>query len=118
MSRGVQERVKEMYEAHPYPRVLDPVDPVRRAQSQRHFDYLGLTRERFAGATVLDAGCGTGEKALYMSTLGPKKVVGIDLSSASVRHAEQNAVRYGTGNLSYQTGSVLELPFGNDSFDI
>src|SRR5262249_15000486 len=43
---------------------------------------------------------------------------GIDLSSASIRHAQENAARYGAGNLTYRTGSLLELPFPNDTFDI
>jgi 2-polyprenyl-3-methyl-5-hydroxy-6-metoxy-1,4-benzoquinol methylase len=115
---GIQERVQQMYEAHPYPRLQDPLDAERRAAAVRHFGYLGVSLDRFKGARVLDAGCGTGEKALHMASLGPAEVVGIDLSSASVRHAQDNAARFGVRNVTYRTGSLLELPFPDDSFDI
>jgi SAM-dependent methyltransferase len=118
MATGIQDRVKAMYEAHPFPRLDDPQDAEWRAREQRYFDYLGVTRGHFEGAVVLDAGCGTGEKALHISTLGPKKVIGIDLSSASVEHARKNADRFGATNLTFQTGSVLELPFADETFDI
>ena len=74
MTRSVQIRVKEMYEAHPFPHFADPFDPEWIKRYQLHFHYLGATPERFKDALVLDAGCGTGEKSLYMAGLGARQV--------------------------------------------
>jgi SAM-dependent methyltransferase len=115
---SVEERVKEMYEAHPFPHRADPFDPEWIEMSRRYFYYLGATPERFKDAFVLDAGCGTGEKSLYMAGLGARQVIGVDLSATSVRNAQENAIRYGARNLTFQNGSVLNLPFDDDSFDI
>jgi SAM-dependent methyltransferase len=118
MGASVQARVKEMYEAHPYPRVVDPFNAGSIESYRRSFHYLGATPERFGEAVVLDAGCGTGEKSLYMAGLGARHVVGLDLSATSIRHARENAVRYGIRNLTFLNGSVLDLPFPDHSFDV
>lgn len=118
MAGNVQARVKQMYEAHPYPRLVDPLNAASIAGYRRSFHYLGATPERFEEAVVLDAGCGTGEKSLYMAGLGTRQVIGIDLSSASIRHAQQNAASFGIRNVEFINGSVLELPFADRLFDI
>src|SRR5690242_9051217 len=42
---GIQDRVKEMYEAHPFPRLADPLDPEWIERTERYFRYLGLTAD-------------------------------------------------------------------------
>jgi SAM-dependent methyltransferase len=61
-------------------------------------------------ARVLDAGCGSGRNMIELARLG--SVTGIELSETSVALArERNA-----GEVI--SGSVLEMPFGDDSFDL
>lgn len=59
---------------------------------------------------ILDAGCGTGGSALFLRRYG--QVVGLDLAPEAI---ELSALRP-TGQLA--RGSVLALPFADESFDL
>ena len=61
-------------------------------------------------ARVLDAGCGSGRNMLELSSLGT--VTGIELSETSVALARERDA----GEIV--SGSVLEMPFPDDSFDL
>lgn len=61
-------------------------------------------------ARVLDAGCGSGRNMIEFSSLGP--VTGIELSETSV------ALARGREAGEIVSGSVLEMPFPDDSFDL
>ena len=61
-------------------------------------------------ARVLDAGCGSGRNMIEFSSLGP--VTGIELSETSVALARAREA----GEIV--SGSVLEMPFPDDSFDL
>jgi SAM-dependent methyltransferase len=61
-------------------------------------------------ARVLDAGCGSGRNMIEFSSLGT--VTGIELSETSV------ALARGRGAGEIVSGSVLEMPFPDDSFDL
>ncbi len=61
-------------------------------------------------ARVLDAGCGSGRNMLELSRLG--SVTGVELSDTSVALARQRDAG------EVVSGSVLEMPFADDSFDL
>jgi SAM-dependent methyltransferase len=63
-----------------------------------------------AGARILDAGCGSGRNMVDLARHGP--VTGIELSEPSVVLARAR----GVGEVI--AGSVLELPFAADSFEL
>jgi len=63
-----------------------------------------------APARVLDAGCGSGRNMIELSRLG--SVTGVELSETSVALARQREA----GEVI--SGSVLEMPFPDDSFDL
>ena len=65
---------------------------------------------------VLDDGCGGGRYTLALKALGCKKVTGIDISPNSVDLAKKMNP-YSEDEVSFIQGSVLELPFRNESFD-
>jgi SAM-dependent methyltransferase len=67
---------------------------------------LGLPKP----ARILDAGCGSGRNMVELARLGT--VTGIELSPTSVAIARER----GCGEVI--EGSVLELPFDGDSFDL
>ncbi len=67
---------------------------------------LGLPKP----ARILDAGCGSGRNMLELARFG--SVVGIELSDTSVELARAR----GVGEVV--SGSVLEMPFADDSFDL
>lgn len=65
---------------------------------------------------VLDDGCGGGRYSLALKAIGCKVVTGVDVSPSSIAFAnkmnpfEEDEVRF-------VAGSVLDLPFPNESFD-
>jgi SAM-dependent methyltransferase len=61
-------------------------------------------------ARVLDAGCGSGRNMIELSRLG--SVTGVELSETSVELARQRDAG------EVVSGSVLEMPFADDSFDL
>jgi SAM-dependent methyltransferase len=63
-----------------------------------------------AGARILDAGCGSGRNMIELARHGA--VTGIELSDTSVELARQRD----SGEVI--DGSVLEMPFADDSFDL
>jgi SAM-dependent methyltransferase len=67
---------------------------------------------------VLDAGCGGGRYTVAWRLLGAKRAVGIDVSSIGVQDARRRVAEAGISGVEFEEGSVLELPFKNDSFDI
>jgi len=62
------------------------------------------------GARILDAGCGSGRNMLELARLGT--VTGIEMSETSVALARERSV----GEVI--AGSVLDMPFADDSFEL
>lgn len=65
---------------------------------------------------VLDAGCGPGFFSILLSKTG-HRTVGIDGSTGMLKHAKQNAERYGVSPLFIE-GDCHMLPFSDCSFDL
>jgi SAM-dependent methyltransferase len=78
----------------------------RRSVLEHVISGLGLP----ARARILDAGCGSGRNMVDFARHGV--VTGIELSPTSVRLARAR----GAGEVT--EGSVLEMPFASDSFDL
>jgi SAM-dependent methyltransferase len=69
------------------------------------FTSLAVPPERFAGARVLDAGCGSCEKAAFYHDWGGK-VTGIDLSGEVLRHGRESL---GGRDVELIQGSLFDL---------
>jgi len=70
--------------------------------------------------TILDVGCGGGKTVSKLAATAPQgKVCGLDYSDASVAVAKKlNARLIETGRAEIHEGSVSELPFPTDTFDL
>jgi sarcosine/dimethylglycine N-methyltransferase len=91
---------------------------------QFHTRGLAATADlaRLAGITadmsVLDVGSGVGGPARTLAASHGCRVAGVDLSEPFVDAARYLTERTGqSGQVSFQTGSALELPFDNGRFD-
>jgi SAM-dependent methyltransferase len=62
-----------------------------------------------AGRRLLDAGCGTGNNLKHLATWG--RPIGIDLSEEAIGFCR-------TRGVTVARGSLLSLPFANESFDL
>lgn len=72
------------------------------------------------GATVLDAGCGTGLLAAQIAVRRPDlRVHGVDLERGMVDVAIERAEREGFGDrVEFTVGDLADLPFPADSVDL
>jgi len=75
----------------------------------------GIGRDKY----VLDVGSGKGTTACYLARKYECKVVGIDLSERMVEYAYETAVKKRVDNrVSFQKADAVNLPFGDESFNI
>jgi SAM-dependent methyltransferase len=78
--------------------------------------FQALLGDRLHGARVCDIACGEGYLSRFLGPLGPREVIGIDLSSALVQTATQRRDR---ANLSYRVDDAQHLQtFPDASVDI
>jgi len=96
--------VRQMYEENPYPRWTKR--PVRRAIPQAK------------GISILVAGCGSGQHPIGLALTQPAcRVVGLDLSLASLAYGLRKSREYGVTNLEFVHGDILALESSGLQFD-
>lgn len=66
--------------------------------------------------TALDDGCGAGRYTMALKKLGCEHIEGIDISGNSIELAEKMNP-FNLKDVSFQQGSVLDLPFDDGHFD-
>lgn len=110
--------------------VLGPEDQLLTPQQlaaldQFHTSGLAATAElaKLAGITadmsVLDVGSGVGGPARFLAATYGCRVMGLDLSQPFVDAARYLNERTGqSGQVSFETGSALDLPFDDGCFDV
>ncbi len=121
---GLTERLKTAL------KILGPEDQLLLPQElaaldQFHTRGLAATAElaKLAGITadmsVLDVGSGVGGPARLLAATYGCRVTGVDLSEPFVDAARYLTERTGqSGQVSFETGSALALPFDDGSFDV
>lgn len=55
--------------------------------------YIEILRDRLPGARVLDVACGEGHLSRLLGTLGPREVIGIDISAGLLRVAAERSAQ-------------------------
>lgn len=81
-----------------------------------HQDRYRFACEYTENKDVIDCASGTGYGADILEKLGrAKSVVGVEINKEAVEYANK---LYGAGNVKFLLGSILELPFEDNSFDI
>lgn len=67
---------------------------------------------------VLEAGCGIGAQTVILAQNSPgAHFTSIDISNESVLMAESRIRSWGIRNVVFQTASIFDLPFAEESFD-
>jgi SAM-dependent methyltransferase len=92
------EKVREFYLQAPFPNYppRDSYAGLRARAGRSEFVQL-LDKSIDGDAAIAELGCGTGQLSLYLATAG-RRVVGCDLSRASLQLAQDAAQRYGLVN--------------------
>ncbi|HJX13210.1 MAG TPA: class I SAM-dependent methyltransferase [Dehalococcoidales bacterium] len=72
----------------------------------------------FKGKRCLDAGCGGGRGSILMAENGASEVIAFDLSEKNIATTRRWARRKGLNSIKVRQGSLMELPFADEEFDI
>ncbi len=115
-------RVMQQYEENPYPKwVKLPAyaGDLRNPEILPLFEWSpNLAREGHA-FDILVAGCGTGQESIEWGRKFPSaRVLGIDLSLASLAYAQRKARELGMANLEHAQADIMELGTVARTFDI
>jgi SAM-dependent methyltransferase len=103
--------VRKMYEAYPYPSptVGDSLIP---DVANSLFTVFG-EEDDLSGKTILDAGCGTGQRLLAVARRYPKaQFVGLDMTAASLAVAEALREKHGIRNVEFCRSEMLDFSPG------
>ncbi len=108
----ISKQVAQFYEEYPYPYlpIEKKEDLLGRMHSKTMENILGTARLRpweLDGKRVLDAGCGTGEKAAYFALLGAD-VYAFDRSRSSLLRAGEVAGRL-DAHVKFKRGDILKI---------
>lgn len=68
--------------------------------------------------TLLDQGCGGGRYTVAWKLLGVSQVTGLDISQIGIEDAKYKTSQLGIEGINWIHGSVLEMPFSEESFDM
>jgi len=81
---------------------------------QEHLHRYAISIEMAKNRTVLDIACGEGYGASFLSKVAAK-VMAVDVDAATIEKAEE---KYKADNLDFISGSILQIPFPDRSFDM
>ena len=114
--------VSDQYEAHPYPRWRSIDHPPALPLAERLQDVLaGESTDTLdmAAPRLLVAGCGTGRHAIRTAMrIKGVDVAAIDLSRASLAHAQRMAAVLGVGNIRFAHADILEIGARAERYDV
>ena len=116
-------RVRDQYEANPYPRWVKAGPAIEWPSLDRYLQtqfpdapYQPLGKP---DPDILIAGCGTGTHPIQTARMFPKaRIIAIDLSRASLSYAARKTRQLGLRNLRYAQADLLELPKLGRQFDV
>lgn len=118
------EKMRQQFDAAPFPRI--PLDSSPKNNIKFLYQHNLVTayylRDRQVIETkdkvILDAGCGSGYKALGLAIANPgAKIIGIDLSELSVNLARQRLQYHGLENVEFYAMAIEDLPKLDRQFD-
>ncbi len=114
--------IRAFYEQHPYPGPVDTLDGQRAESNDRHAriceHHLFWPAEPFRESrSILIAGCGTVQAARHARRWPQARVVGTDISEASLRATRALKERYGLGNLELRLLPIEESEKLAETFD-
>lgn len=108
------EAVVAMYSRYPYP---SPVVGAGLAYDIANLFALLCGDDPLAGKTVLDAGCGTGQRVVGFAHRYPAaRVHGIDAVDAALNVARELAEGHGARNVTFSRRDIMRLEMG-ETFD-
>jgi ubiquinone/menaquinone biosynthesis C-methylase UbiE len=118
------EKIRQQYDRAPYPRVPLEESPKKNYNLLYKHSLVTPYYLRYQKVVdtkdtlILDAGCGTGFNALILAEANPgSKIIGVDISEASVKLADQRLKFHGFETAEFHVLSIEDLPQLNCQFD-
>ncbi|WP_219908016.1 class I SAM-dependent methyltransferase [Enhygromyxa salina] len=99
------------FEAEPL-ELPEIIDPSRTCIQLYHHV---ATQTDLVGKDVLEVGCGRGGGASWVAGLGPRRMVGVDLSPVAIDFCRRVHARE---NLGFMVGDACDLPLDDNEFDV
>jgi len=113
----VGQQVRRFYEECSFPGYEAFDTPSDLVEKARRGLYANLLDEQLPlGITILDAGCGTGQLATFLS-LTNRRVVGIDFSFNSLKRGQDFKQRFGLKDVRFVQMNLFHLGLREESFD-
>ena len=118
------DKIRQQFNYGPYPRIPLEQSPKEKYGTLFYHNLVTpyyLKHRRVIDTqdkVILDAGCGSGYKALMLSEANPgAKIVGIDISEESVKRARERLKYHGFDNTEFHVLNVENLPELGLEFD-
>lgn len=118
------EKIRQQFESGPYPRTPLEISCKQEYNLLYYHNYATpfyLRNQKVIDTKdkiILDAGCGTGYKALALAEANPgAKIVGVDLSPKSVELAKTRLEYHGFNDAEFHVLAIEELPSLGMQFD-
>lgn len=113
----IDRKTRAFYETYSYPGYDAAETPQDLLEKAPHGLYAKLLDEQLPlGVRVLDAGCGTGQFAIFIS-LSHRKVLGIDFSYNSLRQGREFQKRFHLDNVDFVQMNLFNLGLKEETFD-
>jgi SAM-dependent methyltransferase len=115
----VTETIKAFYEETPFPNYedSDTVWSLREKAEKGVFARL-LDEQIGGGASILEAGCGTGQLSNFLGIRKNRAVFGADICLNSLRLANEFKARNGLDNVRFLQMNLFRPVFAPESFDV
>jgi tetratricopeptide (TPR) repeat protein/2-polyprenyl-3-methyl-5-hydroxy-6-metoxy-1,4-benzoquinol methylase len=120
---AVTREVRQQYEENPYPRWVTAApagEPVSIDEVMRLRLPFSAFRARGKGPVdILIAGCGTGQQSIdFARNLADARVMAVDISLASLAHAQRKTNELGLKNIEYGQADIAKLDTLGRTFDV
>jgi SAM-dependent methyltransferase len=110
MSSTVGERYVHGYSPRESERLADQADTLA--------ELLHHDTAYAPGSLVLECGCGTGAQTVHLCARSAgARIVSMDISAASLRHARARLHEAGAGNAGFCRANLFDLPFAGERFE-
>ncbi|NJO42192.1 MAG: class I SAM-dependent methyltransferase [Cyanobacteria bacterium RU_5_0] len=118
------DRIRQQFDYGPYPRIALEESPKEKYGVLFYHNFITpyyLKHRKVIdtnGVLILDAGCGTGYKALLLAEANPgARIVGIDISEQSIERSRQRLAHHGFDNVEFHVLSIGEIATLGLEFD-
>lgn len=109
--------IRDFYETYSFPGFEEFETPYDLVEKSKRGRYASLLDDEIpVGVKILDAGCGTGQLAIFLS-LTKRTVVGIDFSFSSLKKANDFKRQFGLKDVHVAQMDIFNLALADESFD-